>query len=76
MHVLELIQHCAGDSSHPINTTMPTEKTSDQAKASKPEKPSVFQRIVSKLDDKMKAKADAQAKSSCCSDSKDGGKCC
>ncbi|MBK1859213.1 hypothetical protein [Cerasicoccus arenae] len=55
---------------------MPTEKTSDQAKASKPEKPSVFQRIVSKLDDKMKAKADAQAKSSCCSDSKDGGKCC
>lgn len=44
------------------------------------EKPGLFQRIFTKLDDRMKAKADAAAKDSCCSgkDGKGGkgGKCC
>jgi len=41
------------------------------------EKPGLFKRIFTKLDDSMKAKADAAAKNSCCS-GKDGkgGKCC
>ncbi len=41
------------------------------------EKPGLFKRIFTKLDDSMKAKADEAAKNSCCSgkDSK-GKKCC
>ena len=41
------------------------------------EKPGLFKRIFTKLDDRMKAKADEAAKSSCCSgDNSKGGKCC
>lgn len=42
------------------------------------EKPGLFKRIFTKLDDSMKAKADDAAKDSCCSGDKNGkgGKCC
>lgn len=42
------------------------------------EKPGLFKRIFTKMDDAMKAKADDAAKTSCCSDDKSGkgGKCC
>jgi len=41
------------------------------------DKPDLFKRIFTKMDDAMKAKADEAAKGSCCSgkDSK-GNKCC
>ena len=39
----------------------------------------IFKRIFTKIDDAMKAKADAQAENGCCPDSKKdgkGNKCC
>ena len=54
------------------NKLQPTPAPSDT-------KPGFFQRILTKVDAAMKAKADAQAKnSSCCSgdDKGKGGKCC
>jgi hypothetical protein len=46
--------------------------------ATQPEaKSGFFARMFTKLDTKMKAKADEQAKSNCCSDNDSkGGKCC
>lgn len=41
------------------------------------EKPGFFGRMFQKLDDSMKAKADAKAQDNCCSGSDGkGGKCC
>ncbi|MDB4345724.1 hypothetical protein OAA45_00195 [bacterium] len=49
------------------------EKTSE----TREEKPSLFNRIFTKMDDAMKAKADEAAKNQCCSgDDGKGGKCC
>ncbi|MGJ8641444.1 MAG: hypothetical protein ACSHYA_18790 [Opitutaceae bacterium] len=41
-------------------------------------KPGFFTRILNKMDDKMKTKADEAAKNQCCSpnDKGKGGKCC
>lgn len=41
-----------------------------------PPKPGLFQRIWTKLDNKVKEKAETKAKDSCCSGKDKGGKCC
>lgn len=46
-------------------------------KETQPEKTGFFQRIFTKLDDSMKAKADEKAQNGCCSGKDDkGNKCC
>lgn len=54
-----------------------TEKTETKPEASSAEKPGLFKRLFTKLDESMKEKAEAKAENSCCkgSDGK-GGKCC
>ncbi len=54
-----------------------SEKTTTHRQPPK-EKPGFFKRIVTKMDDAMKAKADQKSQSNCCSgdDKGSGGKCC
>lgn len=56
---------------------MENENKTQQTEATQ-EKPGLFKRIFTKLDDSIKAKADEAAKDSCCSGGKDGksNKCC
>ena len=55
-----------------------TDSSNNPLKPSDAPKPGFFKRILTKMDTKMKEKADAQAKSSCCSgdDQGKGGTCC
>jgi hypothetical protein len=56
-----------------------TDSSNNPLKPSDAPKPGFFKRILTKMDTKMKEKADEQAKdSSCCSsdDKGKGGKCC
>jgi hypothetical protein len=54
-----------------------TKKETQQETEATEAKPGLFKRIFTKLDDRMKAKADEAAKDSCCSGKDDkGGKCC
>ena len=56
-----------------------TDSSNNNLKPSDAPKPGFFKRILTKMDTKMKEKADEQAKnSSCCSsdDKGKGGKCC
>ncbi|MEM8868659.1 MAG: hypothetical protein AAGC73_10375 [Verrucomicrobiota bacterium] len=53
----------------------PSEKLKPAAQSDA--KPGFFQRMFTKLDDSMKAKAEKKAQGSCCSGSDGkGGKCC
>lgn len=55
-----------------------TEKKQTEPKAtSAEEKPGLFKKLFTKLDESMKEKADAKGESSCCNgDDGKGGKCC
>lgn len=54
-----------------------TETTKLKPQATNAPKQGFFARAFTKLDNAMKAKADAKAQNSCCSDSDGkGGKCC
>lgn len=53
------------------------EKHQTEAKAESTEKPGLFKKLFTKLDESMKEKADAKGESSCCNgDDGKGGKCC
>lgn len=56
-----------------------TEKIKNQTepKAKSTEKPGLFKKLFTKLDESMKEKAEAKAQNSCCNgDDGKGGKCC
>ncbi|HKK17144.1 MAG TPA: hypothetical protein VJ952_00570 [Opitutales bacterium] len=53
-----------------------TENNKTQAEAARAEKPGLFKKLFTKLDDKLQAKA-KESSGSCCSPSdKKNGKCC
>jgi len=57
---------------------MKTETTGNKQQQASTEKPGFFTRILNKVDNSMKAKADEAAKKPCCDGDKKGkgGKCC
>jgi len=57
---------------------MKTKTTTQPSTDKDDEKPGLFKRIFTKMDDAMKAKADEKSQSSCCGGDSKGkdGKCC
>ena len=53
-----------------------TEKHKTQAEAPHAEKPGLFKKLFTKLDDKLQAKAEESSGSCCSSSDKKKGKCC
>jgi hypothetical protein len=53
------------------------EKKQTEANTKSTEKPGLFKKLFTKLDDSMKEKAEAKAQDNCCKgDDGKGGKCC